>query len=194
MRDLAGRQGRPWDLDHRPDRHVTGTVHRGQNGLELGADMIKVKYNGDIGNFKWMLKCAGRCKIVISGGDKKDPAKQPSRDLKLEALARALRGGRTGTVGLLLGSLADFWHQTLAHAVQRELRGHGLRVVRNKPYAGGFITEHYGNPGAGFHAVQIEINRALYWMSRHWSDAQISEISPVTSPISRHALWLWLMI
>jgi len=39
-------------------------------GLELGADMIKVKYNGDLGNFKWMLKCAGRTKVVISGGSK----------------------------------------------------------------------------------------------------------------------------
>jgi N-formylglutamate deformylase len=34
--------------------------------------------------------------------------------------------------------------------------------MRNKPYAGGFITEHYGEPGSGRHALQIEINRALY--------------------------------
>lgn len=38
----------------------------------------------------------------------------------------------------------------------------GLRVTRNRPYAGGFITEHYGAPGAGVHALQIEVNRALY--------------------------------
>ena len=38
----------------------------------------------------------------------------------------------------------------------------GLTVTRNKPYAGGFITEHYGRPQRGLHAVQIEINRALY--------------------------------
>lgn len=38
----------------------------------------------------------------------------------------------------------------------------GYSVVRNKPYAGGFITEHYGRPAKGLHAVQIEINRALY--------------------------------
>ncbi|MBV9219017.1 MAG: N-formylglutamate amidohydrolase, partial [Methylobacteriaceae bacterium] len=35
-------------------------------------------------------------------------------------------------------------------------------VLRNKPYAGGFITEHYGNPAANRHALQIEVNRALY--------------------------------
>ena len=38
----------------------------------------------------------------------------------------------------------------------------GYTVCRNKPYAGGFITEHYGRPARGLHALQIEINRALY--------------------------------
>ena len=42
------------------------------------------------------------------------------------------------------------------------LRGFGYMVERNKPYAGGFITEHYGRPAGGFHALQIEINRGLY--------------------------------
>lgn len=38
----------------------------------------------------------------------------------------------------------------------------GYAVTRNKPYAGGFITEHYGRPTRGLHALQIEINRSLY--------------------------------
>ncbi|MFC3226803.1 N-formylglutamate amidohydrolase [Marinibaculum pumilum] len=38
----------------------------------------------------------------------------------------------------------------------------GLRVVRNVPYAGGFNTQHYGRPAQGVHALQVEINRALY--------------------------------
>ena len=46
--------------------------------------------------------------------------------------------------------------------VEFEFRQMGYAVQRNKPYAGGFITEHYGSPGAGFHALQIEFNRALY--------------------------------
>jgi N-formylglutamate amidohydrolase len=41
-------------------------------------------------------------------------------------------------------------------------RALGFHVARNRPYAGGFITEHYGAPAAGVHALQIEINRALY--------------------------------
>jgi N-formylglutamate deformylase len=39
-------------------------------------------------------------------------------------------------------------------------------VARNRPYAGGFITEHHGAPGNGFHALQIEVNRALYMDER----------------------------
>ncbi len=42
------------------------------------------------------------------------------------------------------------------------LRGLGFSVARNRPYAGGYITEHYGAPAMGVHALQIEINRALY--------------------------------
>jgi N-formylglutamate amidohydrolase len=38
----------------------------------------------------------------------------------------------------------------------------GYTVCRNKPYAGGFITEHYGRPARGLHALQIEVNRGLY--------------------------------
>jgi N-formylglutamate amidohydrolase len=38
----------------------------------------------------------------------------------------------------------------------------GFRVERNQPYAGGYITEHYGQPDLGWHALQIEISRALY--------------------------------
>jgi N-formylglutamate amidohydrolase len=38
----------------------------------------------------------------------------------------------------------------------------GYSVSRNKPYAGGYITEHYGRPSAGFHALQIEVKRCLY--------------------------------
>lgn len=38
----------------------------------------------------------------------------------------------------------------------------GLRVARNAPFAGGYITQHYGRPSRKQNAVQIEINRALY--------------------------------
>jgi N-formylglutamate amidohydrolase len=42
----------------------------------------------------------------------------------------------------------------------------GYAVGHNKPYAGGFITEHYGRPARGLHALQIEVNRGLYMNER----------------------------
>jgi len=42
----------------------------------------------------------------------------------------------------------------------------GLVVTRNTPFAGAYITQQYGRPALGRHAVQIEIDRALYMNER----------------------------
>lgn len=52
--------------------------------------------------------------------------------------------------------------QALSEAAVHILQDMGYLVTTNKPYAGGFITEHYGRPSRGLHALQIEINRSLY--------------------------------
>lgn len=54
----------------------------------------------------------------------------------------------------------------LAETVEASFGRLGYSIGRNKPYAGGFITEHYGNPASGLHAVQIELNRAIYMDER----------------------------
>lgn len=46
--------------------------------------------------------------------------------------------------------------------IEAALRGAGLRVGRNAPFAGGYITQRYGRPARGCHAVQVEIDRSLY--------------------------------
>jgi N-formylglutamate deformylase len=46
--------------------------------------------------------------------------------------------------------------------VEEVLTGLGYRVRRNDPYAGGYVTRHYGAPREGVHALQIEIARRLY--------------------------------
>jgi N-formylglutamate amidohydrolase len=51
---------------------------------------------------------------------------------------------------------------SLTGTIEAVLRGFGYTVVRNAPYSGGYITRNYGKPASGVHAVQIEINRALY--------------------------------
>lgn len=50
----------------------------------------------------------------------------------------------------------------VSQTIEEVLRDQGYHVMRNSPYAGGYITDCYGRPGRGQHAVQIEINRALY--------------------------------
>lgn len=46
--------------------------------------------------------------------------------------------------------------------VEEILTSMGYRVRRNDPYAGGYVTRHYGAPRTGVHALQIEIARGLY--------------------------------
>jgi N-formylglutamate amidohydrolase len=62
--------------------------------------------------------------------------------------------------------LGDFHGTTCAPAitdtVEQVLAAKEYPVVRNTPYAGGFVTRHYGKPQAGVHGLQIEINRRIY--------------------------------
>jgi len=50
----------------------------------------------------------------------------------------------------------------LTRMVRDTLAAQGYNVQLNRPYAGGYITEHYGQPAVGIEALQIEINRGLY--------------------------------
>lgn len=54
----------------------------------------------------------------------------------------------------------------LTDTVEDTMSRLGYSVGRNKPYAGGFITEHYGNPASGLHVIQLELNRAVYMDER----------------------------
>ena len=47
-------------------------------------------------------------------------------------------------------------------AVERHFRAAGLTVRHDDPYRGGWTTGSYGKPRDGVHAIQIELNRALY--------------------------------
>ena len=41
-------------------------------GLELGADIIKIKYNGNPKDLAWVVKSAGKTKVVVAGGTKEE--------------------------------------------------------------------------------------------------------------------------
>lgn len=46
--------------------------------------------------------------------------------------------------------------------IEKAFKACGYSVTRNYPYAGGYVTEYYGQPATGVETVQIEINRDLY--------------------------------
>lgn len=62
--------------------------------------------------------------------------------------------------------LGDRWGAACAPEIMAQIEGvlrdAGLSVARNAPFAGAYITQRYGQPSMGMHAVQIEIDRALY--------------------------------
>lgn len=87
------------------------------------------------------------------------------------AAAEPGKAGRKGPDMVLGDRYGAACSPLVTSLVERELEAMGYLVDRNRPYAGGWTTEHYGAPGKRTHAVQIEINRALYLdegrMERH---------------------------
>ncbi|WP_235919423.1 N-formylglutamate amidohydrolase [Aureimonas psammosilenae] len=79
----------------------------------------------------------------------------------MPSTVRAMPGGRRPdfVVGDRFGTSAA--GVIVSHAIGA-LSALGYDVMRNKPYAGGYITERYGRPDAGVHVIQIEVNRYLY--------------------------------
>ena len=72
----------------------------------------------------------------------------------------AARGGAPQVViGDLHGTSAD---AALVEGIAAHFAAAGWRTARNAPYAGGYTTARHGDPAQGIHAVQIEIDRALY--------------------------------
>ena len=62
-------------------------------------------------------------------------------------------------LGDLRGVSCDAGVTDRAHAI---LARRGWSGCRNDPYAGAFITRHYGRPDRRVHALQLEISRGLY--------------------------------
>lgn len=76
--------------------------------------------------------------------------------------ARMVNGERRGPDIVLGDRYGAACAPLVTAVVERELTAMGYQVERNRPYAGGWTTEHYGAPAKGVHALQIEINRVLY--------------------------------
>lgn len=76
---------------------------------------------------------------------------------------------------------------TVVDHAERLLRGLGLTVARNRPYAGGYITARYGQPKTGVHALQIEIRRDLYMDETTLEpDAGLDQVRPLLRALLAH--------
>ncbi len=62
-------------------------------------------------------------------------------------------------IGDRFGAAAD---AGIVEQVEAAFNRAGLRTARNAPFAGAYITQHYGRPSRGQHVLQIEIDRSLY--------------------------------
>jgi class I fructose-bisphosphate aldolase len=69
-------------------------AYAARSGLEIGADIIKIQYNGNIKDLKWAVKNAGKTRVVIAGGMKKE---------ERLFLKQAKDIMQTGCIGLAIG-------------------------------------------------------------------------------------------
>jgi N-formylglutamate amidohydrolase len=79
------------------------------------------------------------------------------------SMPRLSRAGDRAAPDIVLGDrYGTTCSPVLVDLVEMVFSAAGLRVARNRPYAGGFATRTYGRPRHGVHALQIEISRHLY--------------------------------
>ena len=62
-------------------------------------------------------------------------------------------------IGDRFGAAAD---ADIVEMVEATLHKAGLKTARNAPFAGAYVTQHYGRPSRGQHVLQLEIDRSLY--------------------------------
>lgn len=93
---------------------------------ELGADIIKTKYNDDFEGFKWVIKNAGKTKVVISGGNHVDPVEflQKTHDIM-----------QIGAIGLAVGR--NVWQSEKPFSLSKAIMAivhHGKSVDEAKKF------------------------------------------------------------
>lgn len=68
-------------------------AYAARTGLEIGADIIKIRYDGNFNDLKWAVKSAGKTKVVIAGGMKKNERllmKQIKEIIKADCIGMAI--------------------------------------------------------------------------------------------------------
>jgi N-formylglutamate deformylase len=98
------------------------------------------------GLLEGLLDSAGRCLLV-------DCHSMP---------AHACEGRRPLPDVVLGDAFGSACAPGITQFIEQFFTSRGYQVRRNDPYAGGFITRHYGRPQRRLHAIQVEFARALY--------------------------------
>lgn len=79
-----------------------------------------------------------------------------------EALDGTARQGRRRPEVVIGDRFGASARSEIVEQVEAVFAAAGFVVARNAPFAGAFSTQHYGRPSRHQHAVQVEIDRALY--------------------------------
>ena len=80
-------------------------------GLEIGADIVKMHWNGNLKDLKWAVKSAGRCKVVVAGGLKTS---------EKEFISGVKKAMSAGVVGIAVGR--NIWQAEKPLEIARKLR------------------------------------------------------------------------
>ncbi len=87
------------------------TAYAARIGLELGADIIKIKYPGDLKSLSWAVESAGKTKIVVSGGEKEE------EKIFLETVTDVMK---SGAIGMAVGR--NIWQSENPLALTQKLK------------------------------------------------------------------------
>lgn len=87
------------------------TAYAARMGLELGADIIKIKYPGDVQSLSKAIEAAGKTKVVVSGGAKAD---------EQEFLEMAKAAVQSGAIGLAVGR--NIWQNSNPMEITKKLK------------------------------------------------------------------------
>lgn len=86
------------------------TAYAARVGLEIGADLVKVHWTGSVESFHWVVRSAGKTKVLSSGGPRQS-------DEKTLALARDVISA--GAAGMAIGR--DVWESKDPDGLSRKL-------------------------------------------------------------------------
>lgn len=86
-------------------------AYAARTGLEIGADIIKIQYNGSLKDLKWAVKSSGRTKVVIAGGIKKG---------EKELLKQVKEIIEAGAIGLAIGR--NIWQAEKPLEITRKIK------------------------------------------------------------------------